>query len=86
MLSCIIQQNILFDLGNGHPPQTAKRGRKKANSLIRNRREFDGMITANLPSTGSATRRNNANTNAMFLAYNLQPVIEIVDLTNNTSR
>jgi len=66
----------------------AKRGRRRANPSTRNRRETTYDTTSgDGPSTRDNTtvlpfRRNNT----MFVTYNLQPVIDIVDLTNNSSR
>lgn len=85
---CIIQHNILFDLGNGHPPQMAKRGRRKANPSTRNRTTYDitgGEVLSTRDNAATLAMRRN---NAMFLAYNLpvQPILDIVDLTHNTSR
>ncbi|XP_050059135.1 E3 ubiquitin-protein ligase RNF8-like isoform X1 [Aphis gossypii] len=83
------QRTALQRERSGPPPQVAKRGRRRANPSIRNRREttYDITNSGDLLSTRDnaaslAFRRNNA----MFLAYNLQPVLDIVDLTNNTSR
>ncbi|KAF0767376.1 E3 ubiquitin-protein ligase RNF8-like [Aphis craccivora] len=73
---------------NGHPPQMAKRGRRKANPSTRNRTTYDitgGEVLSTRDNAATLAMRRN---NAMFLAYNLpvQPILDIVDLTHNTSR
>ncbi|XP_026812546.1 E3 ubiquitin-protein ligase RNF8-like isoform X1 [Rhopalosiphum maidis] len=67
---------------NGYPPQVAKRGRRRANpSTTRTRREQPMFDYVDVPP--ALPIRNSAR----YSVYNLQPpVIDIVDLTNNTSR
>lgn len=65
---------------NGHPPQVAKRGRKRANPSNRGRRE----PTYNIPLGDPAI--NNRGITSRFLNAGPHGFIEIVDLTNNTSR
>jgi len=64
-------------IGNGHQPQVAKRGRKRAaNQSSRGRRE---------PPTYELIDDNPARNNTRF-TNRLHNIIDIVDLTNNTSR
>uniref|UniRef100_A0A2S2PFI7 E3 ubiquitin-protein ligase CHFR n=1 Tax=Schizaphis graminum TaxID=13262 RepID=A0A2S2PFI7_SCHGA len=68
---------------NGYPPQMAKRGRRRGgnSSTTRTRREPPMFDFVDVPP--ALPIRNNTR----YSVYNLQPpVIDIVDLTNNTSR
>ncbi|KAL4112371.1 hypothetical protein QTP88_016179 [Uroleucon formosanum] len=71
------QRRIQQNERNGHPPQVAKRGRRRmANQSSRSRREPPPFELIDDNPTRNNTRFPNRSNN----------VIEVVDLTNNTSR